>query len=136
MFAVAEMILSPRYYEYFSSFAPKGREAMYMGFAVSPVGFGGLVGGVLSGYLITKYLPAEGPRSPLIVWGHTLPSASFARRRSALMPCGCSGSRRPRRRRERKVKGARGAEGGWAISPPGSAAANCESLVFRGERSI
>ncbi len=69
VFAVAEMILSPRYYEYFSSFAPKGREAMYMGFAVSPVGFGGLVGGVLSGYLITKYLPAEGPRSPLIVWG-------------------------------------------------------------------
>ena len=63
------MILSPRYYEYFSSFAPKGREAMYMGFAVSPVGFGGLVGGVLSGYLITKYLPAEGTKSPLIVWG-------------------------------------------------------------------
>ncbi len=69
VFAVAEMIMSPRYYEYFSSFAPKGREGTYMGFAVSPVGIGGLVGGVLSGYLISKYLPKEGPRNPLLVWG-------------------------------------------------------------------
>lgn len=69
VFAVAEMILSPRYYEYFSSFAPKGREAMYMGFAVTPLGIGGLIGGVLSGYLISLYLPKEGDKSPLVVWG-------------------------------------------------------------------
>lgn len=69
VFAVAEMIISPRYYEYFGSFAPKGREGMYMGFAIVPVGIGGLIGGVLSGALVARYLPKEGARNPLIVWG-------------------------------------------------------------------
>jgi POT family proton-dependent oligopeptide transporter len=69
IFAVAEMILSPRYYEYISSFAPKGREGMYMGLAIVPVGIGGLAGGFLSGNLIARYLPQEGPRRPLVVWG-------------------------------------------------------------------
>lgn len=69
VFAVAEMILSPRYYEYFSSFAPAGREGMYMGLAIVPVGIGGLVGGVLSGNLVARYLPKDGPRQPLAVWG-------------------------------------------------------------------
>jgi POT family proton-dependent oligopeptide transporter len=69
VFAVAEMILSPRYYEYVSSFAPEGREGMYMGLAIAPIGIGGLVGGVLSGRLVTRYLPKDGPRTPLAVWG-------------------------------------------------------------------
>lgn len=69
VFAVAEMILSPRYYEYFSSFAPPGREGMYMGLAIVPVGIGGLVGGVLSGNLVARYLPKDGVRQPLAVWG-------------------------------------------------------------------
>lgn len=69
VFALAEMILSPRYYEYISSFAPKGREGMFMGLAIVPVGIGGLIGGVLSGHLVSHYLPKEGPRQPLLVWG-------------------------------------------------------------------
>jgi MFS family permease len=69
VFAVAEMILSPRYYEYVSSFAPRGREGLYMGLAIAPLGIGGLVGGVLSGQLITRYLPKGGPGAPLAVWG-------------------------------------------------------------------
>jgi dipeptide/tripeptide permease len=69
VFAVAEMILSPRYYEMVSSFAPKGREGLYMGLSVSPLGIGGLAGGVLSGTLVAAYLPKEGPRAPLKVWG-------------------------------------------------------------------
>ena len=69
VFAFAEMILAPRYYEYISSFAPKGSEGTYMGLAILPVGFGGLVGGVLSGRLIAAYLPKVGPRDPLAVWG-------------------------------------------------------------------
>src|SRR5262245_32451059 len=48
VFAIAEMVLSPRYYEYISSFSPKGREGLYMGLAIAPFGVGGLVGGVLS----------------------------------------------------------------------------------------
>jgi len=69
VFAVAEMIYSPRYYEYVSSFAPKGREGLYMGLALAPFGVGGLVGGVLSGRLIAAYLPKTGPAQPLRVWG-------------------------------------------------------------------
>jgi dipeptide/tripeptide permease len=69
VFAVAEMIYSPRYYEYVSSFAPKGREGLYMGLALAPFGVGGLVGGVLSGRLIAAYLPKAGPAQPLRVWG-------------------------------------------------------------------
>lgn len=70
VFAIAEMIYSPRYYEYVSSFAPKGREGLYMGLALVPFGFGGLVGGVLSGRLIAAYLPKEGgERAPHLVWG-------------------------------------------------------------------
>jgi dipeptide/tripeptide permease len=69
VFAFAEMILSPRFYEYICSFAPKGREGMYMGIAIVPAGVGGLVGGILSGYLISKWLPEKGPRNPLAVWG-------------------------------------------------------------------
>jgi MFS family permease len=69
VFAVAEMINAPRYYEYFGSFAPKGREGMYMGLAIAPVGIGGLAGGVLSGNLIATYLPKDGPLRPLAVWG-------------------------------------------------------------------
>lgn len=70
VFAIAEMIYSPRYYEYVSSFAPKGREGLYMGLALVPSGLGGLVGGVLSGRLIAAYLPKGGAvLRPGVVWG-------------------------------------------------------------------
>jgi proton-dependent oligopeptide transporter, POT family len=69
VFAFAEMVFSPRYFEYVSSFAPSGREGLYMGLAAAPLGVGGLVGGILSGRLVTRYLPKEGPRAPLMVWG-------------------------------------------------------------------
>ncbi|MBK8219221.1 MAG: MFS transporter [Myxococcales bacterium] len=70
VFACAEMIYSPRYYEYVSSFAPKGREGLYMGVALVPFGVGGLVGGVLSGRLIAAYLPKSGGvLRPGVVWG-------------------------------------------------------------------
>jgi proton-dependent oligopeptide transporter, POT family len=69
VFAVAEMILAPRYYEHVSSFAPKGQEGLYMGLAIVPVGIGGLAGGVLSGRLVAHYLPKGGPLQPLAVWG-------------------------------------------------------------------
>jgi proton-dependent oligopeptide transporter, POT family len=69
IFALAEMVYSPRYYAYISSFAPKGQEGLYMGIALIPFGVGGFAGGLLSGRLIAAYLPAEGPRSPLSVWG-------------------------------------------------------------------
>jgi hypothetical protein len=69
IFALAEMIYSPRYYAYVGSFAPKGQEGFYMGIALIPSGIGGLAGGILSGRLIAAYLPAVGERSPFAVWG-------------------------------------------------------------------
>jgi proton-dependent oligopeptide transporter, POT family len=68
VFALAEMVYSPRYYEYVTSFAPKGREGLYMGVALIPQGLGGLVGGVLSGRLIAAYLPKVGPKQPFAIW--------------------------------------------------------------------
>lgn len=69
IFAIAEMVFSPRYYDYVSSFAPKGKEGLYMGLALVPSGVGGLAGGILSGRLIERFLPAAGPPQPVSVWG-------------------------------------------------------------------
>lgn len=68
VFALAEMLYSPRYYEYVTSFAPKGREGLLMGVALIPQGLGGLIGGVLSGRLIAAYLPKVGPKNPFAIW--------------------------------------------------------------------
>ena len=40
-----------------------------MGLALVPFGLGGLVGGVLSGRLVARYLPKGGVLQPLAVWG-------------------------------------------------------------------
>ncbi len=69
VFAFAEMVYTPRFYEYVGSFAPRGQEGLYMGIAFVPQGVGGLAGGVLSGRLIARYLPKGGPLEPLTVWG-------------------------------------------------------------------
>ncbi|APR80869.1 putative permease [Minicystis rosea] len=68
IFALAEMTFSPRFYDYVASFAPKGKEGMYMGLAFVPAALGGWLGGQVSGPLIAKHLPKEGPRAPLKIW--------------------------------------------------------------------
>jgi hypothetical protein len=69
IFALAEMTFSPPYYDTIARFAPKGKEGMYMGLAFVPMGLGAWVGGQASGVLISRYLPASGPRAPFAVWG-------------------------------------------------------------------
>jgi proton-dependent oligopeptide transporter, POT family len=69
VFALAEMVFSPSFYDYVASFAPKGREGLYMGLALVPAGLGGLAGGFLSGDLMARHLPVEGPKNPLAIWG-------------------------------------------------------------------
>jgi dipeptide/tripeptide permease len=69
LFALAEMTLSPHYYSYVASFAPEGKEGLFMGLALIPFGMGGLVGGVLAGRLLARYMPKTGPTSPLSLWG-------------------------------------------------------------------
>ena len=68
VFAFAEMIFAPRFYDYVARFAPKGQEATFMGLTVLPVALGGLIGGFVSGPLIDRYLPLEGPREPFVIW--------------------------------------------------------------------
>jgi proton-dependent oligopeptide transporter, POT family len=70
VFALAEMLYSPRYYQYTSSFAPKGGEGLTMGVSLIPLGVGGLAGGVLSGRLIERYLPRVGPKEPFLLWSN------------------------------------------------------------------
>jgi proton-dependent oligopeptide transporter, POT family len=68
VFALAEMVYSPRYYQYVASFAPKGLEGATMGLALIPFGLGGLAGGFLSGHLIAKHLPTTGSLNGFAVW--------------------------------------------------------------------
>lgn len=68
IFAIAEMTFSPRFYDFIGSFAPKGKAGMYMGLAFVPSAIGAWIGGQVSGPLITKYLPKEGPREPFRIW--------------------------------------------------------------------
>jgi proton-dependent oligopeptide transporter, POT family len=68
IFALAEMTFSPRFYDYIASFAPEGKAGMYMGLAFVPPAIGAWFGGQVSGSLIARYLPAEGPKQPFTVW--------------------------------------------------------------------
>ena len=68
IFACAEMTFSPRFYAYIASFAPPGKEGMYMGLAFVPAAIGAWIGGQVSGRMIGQYLPAQGARSPFTVW--------------------------------------------------------------------
>jgi MFS family permease len=49
VFSIGEQTQAPRFYEYIADLAPKGKEAMYQGFAFLPIaiawGFGGVFGG-------------------------------------------------------------------------------------------
>jgi len=68
LFACAEMSFSPRFYDFVASFAPKGKEGMYMGLTFVPSAIGAWFGGQASGRLIAAYLPKTGPRDPLAIW--------------------------------------------------------------------
>ena len=68
VFAFAEMIFAPRFYDYVARFAPKGQEATFMGLTVLPVALGGMIGGLVSGRLIDRFLPLEGARDPFSIW--------------------------------------------------------------------
>ena len=55
--ALAEAFINPRYLEFFSLQSPKGEEAMYLGFANLDSFFSTLIGFIVSGFLLDKYLP-------------------------------------------------------------------------------
>lgn len=55
--ALAETFISPRFLEYFSLFAPKGEEALYLGFSHMHSFISYIIGFFISGVLLNEYCP-------------------------------------------------------------------------------
>ncbi len=58
--AVGEAVWSPRWYDYSMSVAPAGREGVWTAFASAPLFAAKLPTGMISGWLLEKYCPANG----------------------------------------------------------------------------
>ncbi|MFM9025803.1 MAG: MFS transporter [Planctomycetaceae bacterium] len=65
---VGEALWSPRLYEYNVAIAPRGQEATYVGLAKLPFFLAKLIVTPMSGWLLTNYCPADGPRDPAMLW--------------------------------------------------------------------
>ena len=68
VFAIGEMTFAPRFLDYVSMLAPKGKVGLYLGYAYMRSFIASLVGGWLSGYLLARYVPETGRREPLFMW--------------------------------------------------------------------
>jgi hypothetical protein len=66
--SIGEALWSPRLYEYSAAIAPHGQEASYMALSMLPYFGAKLVAGALSGWLLTKFCPEEGPRHSEMIW--------------------------------------------------------------------
>ena len=68
LLTVGEALWSPRLYEYNVAIAPRGREATYVSLAALPYFLAKFIVGPTSGYLLTAFCPASGPRHSAILW--------------------------------------------------------------------
>jgi MFS family permease len=66
IWSVGEMIQAPRYYEYISTLAPPGQQALFQGYAFLPIAIAWLVGGWFGGHVYTAYGKNGGDAA--IVW--------------------------------------------------------------------
>lgn len=66
--SIGEAIWSPRLYDYTCSIAKEGREGTYMALSSAPLFLAKLPVGMLSGYLLQKYCPEDGPRNSKLMW--------------------------------------------------------------------
>jgi hypothetical protein len=66
--SVGEAVWSPRLYDYTVSVTKEGREGIYMALSSAPLFLAKLPVGVMSGYLLEKYCPQEGPRNSKMMW--------------------------------------------------------------------
>ena len=62
--SLGEAIWSPRLYDYTMSIAPEGREATFSALAALPLFAAKIPVGLLSGFLLNKYLPEDGHTKP------------------------------------------------------------------------
>jgi len=68
LLSLGEALWSPRLYEYSAAIAPRGQEASYMALSLLPWFLAKLMVGGLSGTLLTRFCPAEGPRNSGMMW--------------------------------------------------------------------
>jgi dipeptide/tripeptide permease len=68
VFAVGEMTFAPRFLDYVSGMAPKGKVGLYLGYAYMRSFFANMIGGPLSGLLVARYVPEVGLREPYKMW--------------------------------------------------------------------
>ncbi|HSG29119.1 MAG TPA: MFS transporter, partial [Candidatus Krumholzibacterium sp.] len=68
VFAIGEMTFAPRFLDYVSTLAPRGKIGLYLGFAYMRSFIANMLGGPLSGYLLGRYCPATGDRDPAKMW--------------------------------------------------------------------
>lgn len=68
MTSVGEVIWSPRLYDYSMSMAKEGREGTYTALSNLPDFLAKLPAGFMSGYLLDRFCPKEGPRNSSTMW--------------------------------------------------------------------
>ncbi len=68
LLSIGEAFYSPRLYEYPAAIAPKGQEGSYMSLSLLPYFVAKFFVGALSGWLLTTFCPAEGPRNSEMMW--------------------------------------------------------------------
>ena len=69
VFAIGEMMASPKSQEYVALIAPKGKEAMYMGYYFVSIALGNLFGGLLSGQAYATFANKDtGSGHPEYMW--------------------------------------------------------------------
>lgn len=66
VWSIGEMTQAPRYYEYISTLAPKGQQALFQGYAFLPIAIAWGFGGTFGGWLYATYAKGEG--RPGVVW--------------------------------------------------------------------
>ena len=68
LLSIGEALWSPRLYEYAAAIAPKGQEASYMALSMLPYFVAKFTVGLSSGWLLSWYCPAQGPRNSGVMW--------------------------------------------------------------------
>lgn len=67
--SIGEAIYSPRVYEYTMEVSAHGAEGLYSSLSTAPLFSVKLLVGGMSGWLLTSFMPADGPHHGAVLWG-------------------------------------------------------------------
>jgi hypothetical protein len=68
VFSLGEALWSSRFYEYVADLAPANKVGVYMGIAGIPWFLAKSVTGLYSGWMLDRFVPAQGPQHPGTLW--------------------------------------------------------------------